>query len=79
MIGLGEKSQLKNWKILDEKIELKKVPFAVSAVSLTTGKDEKVEFSRIISSDWVNVVPISPDGKTVFLVRQYRVGSGVLF
>ncbi len=32
-------------------------------------------FFRIDSSDWVNVIPVTPDGAVV-MVRQYRHGSG---
>jgi 8-oxo-dGTP pyrophosphatase MutT (NUDIX family) len=33
------------------------------------------DFFAIDSSDWVNVVPITPDGRVV-MVRQYRHGAG---
>ena len=35
------------------------------------------DFFAIDSSDWVNVVPITPDGRVV-MVRQYRHGAGEL-
>ena len=37
-----------------------------------TGKDH--DFYLLDSSDWVNVIPLTPEGK-VILVKQYRFGS----
>lgn len=37
-----------------------------------TGKDH--EFYLLDSADWVNVIPLTPDGKTI-LVKQYRFGT----
>jgi ADP-ribose pyrophosphatase len=37
-----------------------------------TGKDH--DFYLLDSSDWVNVIPLTPDGK-VILVKQYRFGT----
>jgi ADP-ribose pyrophosphatase len=37
--------------------------------------DRKAEFYVLESPDWVNIVPVTPDGK-VLLVAQYRHGTG---
>jgi len=50
---------------------------AVFSVSRTLAKSpstgERHPFFRIDSSDWVNIIPITPDGDIV-MVRQYRHG-----
>ena len=50
---------------------------AVFSVSRTLAKSPRTgdhhPFFRIDSSDWVNIIPITPDGDIV-MVRQYRHG-----
>jgi ADP-ribose pyrophosphatase len=41
------------------------------------GTDRAAEFYVLHSPDWVNVVPVTPDGK-ILLVAQHRHGTGVL-
>ncbi|MFO0723028.1 MAG: NUDIX hydrolase [Myxococcota bacterium] len=49
--------------------------FEVFQDSCRSPKDGRVhDFSVIECGDWVNVIPITPEGRVVF-IRQYRVGT----
>src|SRR3712207_5336243 len=41
------------------------------------GSDRKGDFYVLESPNWVNVIPVTPEGK-VLLVAQYRHGSGAI-
>lgn len=49
--------------------------FRVDEISLRhPDRGDEVPFYVIHSTDWVNVIPVTPQGEVV-LIRQYRVGS----
>jgi ADP-ribose pyrophosphatase len=63
------------WKLLDSEQLQDCVVFTVGrsrCESPRTGKTH--DFYRIDSNDWVNVVPVTPEGEIV-MVRQFRHGS----
>lgn len=66
------------WEVLESKIMYTCRVFAVrrdQSRSLGTGKTH--DFHVLEARDWVNVVPITPDGGVV-MVRQFRHGIGAV-
>lgn len=65
------------WSLLDKTTVLESPPFSIQALSLYDTKANREfdhKFYRLACPDWVNVLPITPDGQAV-LIRQPRVGS----
>ena len=66
---------IEKWEILESRMDRDYRVFrlrADRAVSPRTGQSQ--EFYTIESPNWVNVVPLTPDGNVV-MIRQYRHGS----
>jgi ADP-ribose pyrophosphatase len=66
---------LKNWELTDSKIDRDYRVFRIKseqALSPRTSKEGR--FYVIDTNDWVNVIPITDDGRIV-MIRQYRHGS----
>lgn len=71
-------SEMKHWQAIERRHLLHHRLFEVKEViarSPYTGKDHP--FIYLDSQDWVNIVPITPQGECV-LVEQYRHGSAQL-
>lgn len=65
------------WKVNEIKAVLKTIPFTVESLSLYDLKKQKNTehpYHRLNCPDWVNVLPITPDGQAV-LIRQSRAGA----
>jgi 8-oxo-dGTP pyrophosphatase MutT (NUDIX family) len=64
------------WRIKDKETVLKTRPFNVESLVMEIGGRElDHRYFRIDCADWVNVLPITTDGRAV-LIRQMRAGSG---
>lgn len=51
------------------------IPFAVEEIHFTPqGAETETPYYRLQSPDWVNVLPVTSDGR-IILIEQYRVGS----
>jgi ADP-ribose pyrophosphatase len=65
----------KPWKALETELLQDCTVFSVSRVHTRSPRTGEVHpFFRIDARDWVNVVPVTPQGEIV-MVRQYRHGS----
>ena len=68
-------AELTPWPVRGERDLLKTSIFRVDELALEhPDRGDEVPFYVIHSSDWVNVIPVTPDGEVV-LIRQYRAGS----
>ncbi len=64
------------WSMAGRKKELENRIFSVETrtmISPTSGREH--DFFVLEAGDWVNVIPVTPDGQVV-LVRQFRHGTG---
>lgn len=67
--------QLKRWNTLDSKTVFNHRLLELELTRRSLPPGEPHEFLVLRSSDWVNVIPVTPDGRVV-LIRQFRHGSG---
>ncbi len=66
---------MEKWKLLDKELLIDTPMFDMYRYHLLhSEKKTEHNFFIIETYDWVNVIPITPDGKIV-LIRQYRAGS----
>jgi len=66
---------MKLWKRLGQRRLLRTRVFDVQELTLEhPGRAEPVDFYAISAGDWVNVIPLTGDGRVV-LIRQYRAGT----
>ena len=63
-----------SWTIKKKKELLSSVPFNVEELHFYGSKAGMHPWTRIQCPDWVNVLPVTSDGKAL-LIRQWRVGS----
>ncbi len=62
------------WKVLDKKVLIQSPMFSFLAYKLKHGDKNSIHnFYILDTADWVNILPITSDGKVV-LIRQYRAG-----
>ena len=72
---MTEKTDTKTTKLLNARSVLKTIPFDVEECNVSfKGAPVKHKYHRLRINDWVNVLPITSDGK-VILIRQDRVGA----
>jgi ADP-ribose pyrophosphatase len=68
-------SEIKKWKPVESRVDRDYRVFKIETKKALSPRTNRVgEFFVIKSNDWVNVIPITPDGKLV-MIRQYRHGS----
>jgi ADP-ribose pyrophosphatase len=66
---------LKNWELIDSRIDRDYRVFRIkSEQSLSPRTSKEGRFYVIDTNDWVNVIPITDDGRIV-MIRQFRHGS----
>jgi ADP-ribose pyrophosphatase len=66
------------WTDEDTKVAVHTRIFDIHSVRSRSPRTGQLhEFTRIVSPDWVNIIPLNPDGGVV-MVRQYRHGSSEL-
>lgn len=64
------------WRIISTETVLETVPFNVESLAIEIqGKELNHRYFRISCGDWVNVLPITSDGRAI-LIKQMRAGSG---
>jgi 8-oxo-dGTP pyrophosphatase MutT (NUDIX family) len=65
----------KRWTPLETELLQECAVFSVSRTRTVSPKDgSEHDFYRIDSSDWVNIIPVTPEGEVV-MIRQYRHGT----
>lgn len=73
--GIIPKLMLKEWKIIESRIDSDYKVFKVGIQKAISPRTNKVsDFYTIHASSWVNVIPLTPE-LDVVMVRQYRHGS----
>ncbi len=66
---------LGDWKIVESKLAMDCKVFSVYREKVISPRTRKeVEIYRLTSNNWVNVIPITPEGDIV-MVKQYRHGT----
>ena len=66
---------IKPWKIVSSRTDANYKVFQVRTDRAVSPRTDRIgEFYTLLSNDWVNVLPLTPDGKVV-MIRQYRHGS----
>lgn len=66
---------IKNWELIESKIDKDYRVFRIKTELALSPRTNKVgKFHTIDTNDWVNVVPLTEDGRVV-MIRQYRHGS----
>ena len=66
---------LKDWKLIDSNVDRDYKIFRIKIEqALSPRTNEKGRFYVIDTNDWVNVIPVTEDGKIV-MIRQWRHGS----
>ncbi len=66
---------IKNWDLIDSKVDRDYRVFKINAeTSLSPRTNRTGQFYVIDTNDWVNIIPITTDGKVV-MIKQYRHGS----
>ncbi|MFK7824357.1 MAG: NUDIX hydrolase [Oligoflexales bacterium] len=63
-----------SWVIKKREKILSTIPFAVEKLDFEFNGKETHPFHRICCPDWVNVLPVTSEGK-VLLIKQHRAGS----
>ena len=64
-----------DWSWCKQKSVLKTIPFEVEEIMLSKGgRQIETPYHRLISRDWVNVLPVTEQGDAI-LIRQFRAGS----
>jgi ADP-ribose pyrophosphatase len=66
---------LKNWELINSRIDRDYRVFRVKSEQALSPRTHKAgSFYVIDTNDWVNIIPITEDGRIV-MIRQYRHGS----
>lgn len=66
---------IKEWELLESKVDRDYRVFRIQTELAMSPRTKKVgKFYTIDTRDWVNVIPVTPDGKIV-MIKQYRHGS----
>lgn len=66
---------IKEWELLESKVDKDYRVFRIQSEIAMSPRTNKVgTFYTIDTRDWVNVIPVTPEGKIV-MIRQYRHGS----
>ncbi len=66
---------IKEWELLESKVDKDYRVFRIQSETAMSPRTNKVgRFYTIDTRDWVNVIPVTPEGKIV-MIRQYRHGS----
>jgi ADP-ribose pyrophosphatase len=66
---------IKEWQLLDSRIDKDYTVFQIRTKKARSPRTNKVgTFYVIEADDWVNIIPITSDGKVV-MIRQFRHGS----
>ena len=66
---------LGDWKIVDSQLAMDCKVFSVYRERVISPRTRKeVEIYRLTSNNWVNIIPITPEGNIV-MVKQYRHGT----
>ena len=64
------------WKITKSEVTARTSIFELKTITAhSPGNQRSHEFYVLEAGDWVNVIPLTPDGRVV-MVRQYRHGTG---
>lgn len=66
---------IKEWELLESRVDKDYRVFRIQSETAMSPRTNRVgTFYTIDTRDWVNVIPVTPDGKIV-MIRQYRHGS----
>jgi ADP-ribose pyrophosphatase len=66
---------IEEWELLESKVDKDYQVFRIQSELAKSPRTKKVgTFYTIDTRDWVNVIPVTPEGKIV-MIRQYRHGS----
>jgi len=66
---------IREWELLDSKIDRDYRVFRIAVNRARSPRTHEVgEFYTIETNDWVNIIPVTDDGKVV-MIKQYRHGS----
>jgi len=66
---------IKEWELLESRVDRDYRVFRIQSELAVSPRTNKVgTFYTIDTRDWVNVIPVTPDGKIV-MIKQYRHGS----
>ncbi|MDD3844921.1 MAG: NUDIX hydrolase [Syntrophorhabdaceae bacterium] len=66
---------IKEWELLESKVDRDYRVFRIQSELAVSPRTKKVgTFYTIDTRDWVNVIPVTPEGKIV-MIKQYRHGS----
>lgn len=66
---------IKEWELLDSRVDKDYGVFQIRTKKARSPRTSRVEtFYVIEANDWVNIIPLTDDGKVV-MVRQFRHGS----
>ncbi|OPY78667.1 MAG: ADP-ribose pyrophosphatase [Syntrophorhabdus sp. PtaU1.Bin058] len=66
---------IKEWELVDSKVDRDYRVFRIAVNHARSPRTHEVgEFYTIETNDWVNIIPLTDDGKVV-MIKQYRHGS----
>ncbi|OPY01039.1 MAG: ADP-ribose pyrophosphatase [Syntrophorhabdus sp. PtaB.Bin184] len=66
---------IKEWELLESRVDRDYRVFRIQSQLAVSPRTQKVgTFYTIDTRDWVNVIPVTPDGRIV-MIKQYRHGS----
>jgi len=66
---------IKEWELLESRVDRDYRVFRIQSELAMSPRTKKVgKFYTIDTRDWVNVIPVTPDGEIV-MIKQYRHGS----
>jgi 8-oxo-dGTP pyrophosphatase MutT (NUDIX family) len=66
---------IKEWELLDSKVDRDYRVFRIAVNHALSPRTREIsEFYTIETNDWVNIIPVTDDGKIV-MIKQYRHGS----
>lgn len=65
---------MRQWRTLDSRLALDHPVLRVEQARRRRSDGLEHEFVRLHSPDWVNVIPVTPEGRVV-LIRQWRQGT----